>query len=86
MPTAQRKFELVPTIELEKAILGVLREGVSVGPDDAMSAAIDQMGFKRLTGPIRQRLEDIISFLIEEGKVQQRNGRLQLHQSTTITD
>lgn len=78
LPASQRKFELVPEVELENAILQTIRDGVSVGPEDAMSAAINQLGFKRLTGPIRQRLEALISRLMNEERVLERNGRLQL--------
>lgn len=77
LPTSQRKFELVPAIELKNAILKTLCDGVSVGPEDTMSTAINLLGFKRLTGPIRQQLEALIASLIKEGKVQERNGRLQ---------
>lgn len=78
LPASQRKFELVPGVELENAILQTIRDGVSVGPEDAMSAAINQLGFRRLTGPIRQRLEALIGKLMDEEKVQKRNGRLQV--------
>lgn len=85
LPSSQRKFELVPEVELENAILQTLRDGVSVGPEDAMSAAINQLGFKRLTGPIRQRLEALIGNLMDQEKVQERRGRLQLSQVTATS-
>lgn len=85
LPASQRKFALVPEVELENAILQTLRDGVSVGSEDAMSATINQLGFKRLTGPIRQRLEALISRLMDEEKVQERNGRLQLSQIAAIS-
>lgn len=85
LPSSQRKLELVPDVELENAILQTLRDGVSVGPEDAMSASINQLGFKRLTGPIRLRLEALISKLMDEEKVQERSGRLQLSQAAATS-
>lgn len=77
LPASQRKFELVPEAELENAILQMLRDGVSMGPEEAMSASINQLGFKRVTGAVRQRLEALIARLMDDKKIKERNGRLQ---------
>lgn len=78
LPKKQYKFKLVPMVELEKALLDELRERNSVEPDDAMRAVIAKVGFKQLTKPVRQRLEGIISFLIQKGQIQQQDERLRM--------
>lgn len=71
-------LELVPPSELEHALLLTLRDGVSIEPVDAMGAAINLFGFKRLTKPIRQRVEAMLQDLHDSEQIQERNGRLQL--------
>ncbi|WP_163559973.1 DUF3320 domain-containing protein [Halomonas sp. NO4] len=78
LPASQRKFELVPPSELEHALLLTLRDSVSIEPMDAMGAAINLLGFKRLTKPIRQRVEAVLQDLHDSEHIQERNGRLQL--------
>jgi very-short-patch-repair endonuclease len=82
LPVGQRKFELVPPSELERAILLTLKDSVSIEPLDAMGAAINLLGFKRLTKPIRQRVETVLEELHGRGQIQERSGRLQFAGST----
>ncbi|OHV07475.1 DUF3320 domain-containing protein [Kushneria phosphatilytica] len=82
LPASERKFELVPPGELEQALMLTLKDSVSIEPVDAMGAAINLLGFKRLTKPIRQRVETVLHELHDRGEVQERNGRLQLTDPT----
>ena len=73
-------------MELGNAIYLVVRDGHSVPLVDCFSAALDLLGFKRLTRSTRERLEGICSMMIGEGWLRQSADRLQLGEASDDYD
>jgi very-short-patch-repair endonuclease len=79
LPANQRKFEFVSPDELSEALFFTVKDAHSVDREGCMSAALNLIGFKRLTGSIQARLDQVLDNLIEEGRLLERSGRLQLN-------
>lgn len=78
LPANHRKFEFVSPAELSEALFVIVQDAHSVDREGCMSAALNLIGFKRLTGSIQARLDEVIDDLIAEGRLLERSGRLQV--------
>lgn len=78
LPANQRKFEFVSRLELSEALFVTVQDAYSVDREGCMSAALNLIGFKRLTGSIQTRLEEVLNDLVEEGRLLESSGRLQV--------
>lgn len=78
LPQAERKLEYVSDMELANAIYLMVRDGHSVPMDDCFSAALDLIGFKRLTQSTRERLERVCEQMLNQGWLRKNADRLQL--------
>jgi len=86
LPQTERKLDFVSDMELGNAIYLVVRDGHSVPLVDCFSAALDLLGFKRLTRSTRERLEGICSKMIGKGWLRQSADRLQLGEASDDYD
>lgn len=82
LPQAERKLDYVSDMELANAMYLIVRDGHSVPIDDCFSAALDLIGFKRLTKSIRERLEGICEKMLEQGWLRKNADRLQLDKTS----
>lgn len=78
LPLAERKLEHVSDEELAHALYFTVKTAHSIAPDDAMSAALALLGFKRLTSQARARLRHVVDDLVSRSVLTQSSGRLQL--------
>jgi len=85
LPAAQRKLEYVSDTELAHALHRVVNDAYSIDRNDAMSATLALLGFKRLTNQASERLLSVIEDLLDRGLIRNHVDRLQpgLNQSDT---
>lgn len=76
LAAASRRFEFVADAELQNAIRLTVKDAYSIARADCMVAALNLIGFKRVTAAMRSRLEGLIDALISEGELAEVNGRL----------
>lgn len=81
LPTAFRKFHYVSDEELKYVLTLVVSDAYSISRTDCMPAAMDLIGFKRVTAAIRERLNQMIDDLIAEEKLSEVNERLVINSS-----
>ncbi|MFW5453935.1 DUF3320 domain-containing protein [Thioalkalivibrio sulfidiphilus] len=77
-PDAPNKFEYVPDTELVYALYHTVKDAHSIHPDDCMAAAINLLGFKRLTASVRERLQVVLDEMIETRALRSVSDRLQI--------
>lgn len=75
-PAASRKVEWLPPAECELALLKVVDEAVAINLEQALSDAAEVLGYKRLTQPIRKYLSEILSTMLQDGKLKQKEDLL----------
>ena len=71
-----RKIDFVSDSELEQAVEHTVRDAFSINPDDCISASLSMIGFKRATGPVKARMDDVIAGMLNRNELAQENGRL----------
>ncbi|HEY0868601.1 MAG TPA: DUF3320 domain-containing protein, partial [Fimbriimonas sp.] len=77
-PAGERKTELVPDIELQAAIVCVVRGAFGVTTDAAVKSAYNLLGFKRVTEEALDRGRETVRRLLSEGRVVERDNSLVL--------
>jgi very-short-patch-repair endonuclease/DNA polymerase III delta prime subunit len=78
LPSPQRKFEFVSPDELSYAMLLTVKDAYSVDRESCMGAALNLIGFKRLTETIKARMDGLLDDLISQGQLVEVSGRLQV--------
>jgi hypothetical protein len=73
---ADRKIELVAPEEIDEALLQSVRLGFSLSMDEAVSSALNLLGFGRATQRISTVVEDRLALLLEKNQVALLNGML----------
>ena len=74
MESAERKLEWVAPEEIDQALLKTVTLGFSISHEDAISGALDLLGFGRATAKISQALEERIGSLVTKRRLQVVNG------------
>lgn len=74
---SQRRLEYVSDTELAHVLYRTVINAYSIDRNDAMSAALASLGFKRLTSQASERLLGIIEDLLERGAIRNHVDRLQ---------
>ncbi|HBT4748414.1 TPA: DUF3320 domain-containing protein [Klebsiella pneumoniae] len=74
MESAERKLEWVAPEEIDHALLKTVTLGFSMSHEDAISGALDLLGFGRATAKISQALEERIGSLVTKRRLQVVNG------------
>lgn len=75
---AHRKFDYLADEELQQALLLTVKDALSIGMDDCIGAALNLLGFRRVTIGIRVRMEDLANELVESGRLCLEGERLKL--------
>ena len=71
---ADRKIEWVAPEEIDEALLQSVRLGFSLSMDEAVSSALNLLGFGRATQRISTSVEDRLALLLEKNQVAFANG------------
>jgi hypothetical protein len=71
-----RRLEALPPKELEAAVLRVARTGLGATPDEVAAAAPRLLGFKSVSGQLRQTVSTAIARLEEIGELGREAGLL----------
>ncbi len=74
--TKKRSIEDIPSIELEVALLEVVEQNVSIDEERMILVAAKRMGFVRRSSNVDYTLQYIITSLMNDGKLVERNGKL----------
>lgn len=75
-PTAERKVEFVPEVEIAAALREVVRTAFGISEEAAVKAAFNLLGFKRVTDKAEARATVVLGKMIEAGGVLRREGQL----------
>ena len=71
-----KKIDFVSDSELGHAVELTVRDAFSITPDDCISASLSMIGFKRATGPVKARMDDVIAGMLTRDELILENGRL----------
>ncbi|MEG1209538.1 MAG: DUF3320 domain-containing protein [Leclercia sp.] len=74
LETAERKFEWVCPEELDQALVDTVTLGFSMSCEDAISGSLGLLGFGRATAKVSATLEERISKLATQGRLQVVDG------------
>ncbi|MGU9868747.1 DUF3320 domain-containing protein [Kluyvera ascorbata] len=74
LESAERKLEWVAPEEIDRALLETITLGFSMSREDAISGALDLLGFGRATAKISQSLEERIGNLISQRHLKMADG------------
>ncbi|MDO9713659.1 DUF3320 domain-containing protein [Paracraurococcus lichenis] len=80
-----RKLEALPPKELEAAVLRVARTGLGATPDEVATAAPRLLGFKSVSGQLRQAVSTTIARLEEIGELGREAGLLVVKDAAEAT-
>jgi len=77
-PATERSIQYIPNEEIELAFVNVLREALS-SPRDALLTQVARIfGFERMSQQIQTSLDEILSELIQQGRIVDKGGRLSI--------
>lgn len=76
LEAAERKLELVAPEEVQAAIRLTVERSFSISREDVLSEALALLGFRRVTGQARERLEAELDDLISDGEVLEQGAVL----------
>ena len=77
-PDADRKLSFVPPLEIEEAIMEVLRRSFKISVEDVMGHALRPLGFKKLTKNAKATMRQTLQSLINRGRVTSEGGILSI--------
>lgn len=73
-----RDINDIPLIEIENALIEVVRQQVSLAADNATLIAAKQLGFTRRGANVESAFHDAIEWLVREGKLVNENDKLRI--------
>lgn len=77
-PVGEQKLEYVSDAELVCAMTRVMQRAVGITAQDLPDAALNYLGFRRVTAEARERMDGLIGVAVAEGIFQTINGALTL--------
>ena len=77
-PDGDRKLEFVPPVEIEEAIMEVLRRSFMIEQDDVIKHALLILGFKRRTKKAKSTMRQTLRSMINRGRVTSKDGILEI--------
>ena len=75
---APREIELIAPEEIRAGILTILQFSISLGKEELLRETARQFGYNQAGPRIRQRLEEEVSLLQQQGIIGEAEGRLYL--------
>jgi hypothetical protein len=76
LESVERKIELIAPEELDAALLEVIRTSFSISQEDAISGALDMLGFGRASSNIAAKLTERIDTLLRTGRIKRDEEKL----------
>lgn len=67
LPVAEKKYEMIPTIELKTGIKEVIGESVSLELTDLAKEVLNRVGIKALRSSTKDQFELVVNQLVKEG-------------------
>lgn len=75
-PSTIRKPEMLPPVEIRKALRAIVEVNLGVEPDEAIVEAARLFGFRSTSAQLRQVIEREMAALVSTGRLERRNGKL----------
>jgi Na+/alanine symporter len=75
---SEKKIEQVAPVEIEAALVQCVRNAFTINSADAISEALNQIGFNRSTTAISGHVQSIVDDLLERGVLKQDDGKLMM--------
>lgn len=72
----ERKIEFIAPIELEAAVLACVKKAFTIDREDAVSDALDQLGFRRATLAISSHMNEVVDSLLGRGELITVDGKI----------
>jgi len=76
LESVERKIDLIAPEELDAALLEVIRTSFSISQEDAISGALDMLGFGRASSNIAAKLMERIDTLLRTGRIKRDEEKL----------
>jgi DNA polymerase III delta prime subunit len=77
-PPSIRRPEALPPSEIDLAVLSTVRENIRIGAKELISLALGRLGISRATSPFRVVLDQSLSRLVEQGRLETQGSWFQL--------
>ncbi len=77
-PPSIRRPEAIPPSEIDLAVLATVRENIRIGAKELISLALARLGISRATAPFRAVLDQSLSRLVEQGRLEAQGSWFQL--------
>ncbi len=77
-PPSIRRPEALPPSEIDLAVLATVRENIRIGAKELISLALDRMGISRATAPFRAVLDESLTRLAQQGRLEVQGSWIQL--------
>ena len=75
---SEKKIEHVAPLEIEAALMHCVRHSFSIDRADAISVALNQLGFSRSTTALSSHMNAIVDVLIERGTLKLAGDKLMI--------
>ena len=76
LESVERKIELIAPEELDASLLEVIKTSFSISQEDAISGALDMLGFGRASSNIAAKLTERIDTLLGVGRIKRDEEKL----------
>ncbi|MGA4670369.1 DUF4011 domain-containing protein [Propionibacteriaceae bacterium Y1923] len=76
--SGSRDVDQVPYPELASALMGVVQGAHAVQAEDALRETLREFGGPRLTPKVRERLDEVLQCLLQQGRLEDRDGLLRV--------
>ena len=76
LPNSERKFEFIPSIEVEKCILEVVADALSIDTSELYREVSSRFGISRTTEQIKLELDNSLQTLIKKGLIQLEENKV----------
>ena len=73
---SMRKIEYVSDAELRKSIQVTVTDALSIERDDCIAAALSLIGFKRMTAKVKDKMDLVVTGMVEEEVLKEEGTRL----------
>jgi hypothetical protein len=78
LKSASRKLDLIPSEEINTALREVIRLALSIPREEAISALLALLGFKRPNPATKEGVAKFLLAGLEQGFLEEREGRLRI--------
>ena len=72
LKSSEKKIEFIAPEEIQAAIRLTVTRNFSINRDDLLSESLNLLGFKRVTGQARERVETLLDELVRNGELNEQ--------------